>query len=183
MKHTVRIIGTSHIYQVGGENCPNEDAKEFREYILSICKGGNIRGIAEEMSLQALEEKNVTDSVAQQVCDSLDLRHQFSDPSREERKILGICQDNDIVAEHLFDGWTKEQIDADVRERGSVPSDRIREKFWLRKIKELDVWPLLFICGENHFTPFAALLKAGCINVVETHPNWEPSANHGCCES
>jgi acetylornithine deacetylase/succinyl-diaminopimelate desuccinylase-like protein len=82
----------------------------------------------------------------------------------------------------MLDEWTQEQIEADVLERGSVPSDQIREQFWLRKIRELDVWPLLLICGANHFTSFAALLSAGHIDVVEVHPDWEHAANRGCCE-
>ena len=79
------------------------------------------------MNWHALQEWNVTQSVAQQVCNLLGLRHQLSDPTPEERHNLDIRQDNDIRVEHLDDEWTQEQIEADVLARGSVPSDRIRE--------------------------------------------------------
>ena len=177
---TVVLVGTSHIFQ-RPVNGPHADGiEQFRIVIQNLCLQYALAAIAEEMSWHALQEHNVTESVAQQVCVSLGcLRHQLSDPSPEERYKLGILQDNDIRVEHLHDGWTHEQIEADVLARGSAPSNRIREQFWLRKIQELDVWPLLFICGANHFASFAALLRAGHIKVVEAHPDWEPAANQG----
>ena len=179
---TVVLVGTSHKFQ-RPVNGPHADGiAQFRILIRDLCLQHDLAAIAEEMNLHALQEWNVTQSVAQQVCNLLGLRHQFSDPSPEERYKLGIRQDNDIRAEHVFDEWTQEQIEADVLARGSVPSDRIREQFWLRKIRELDEWPLLFICGANHFTAFAALLRASHIEIVEVHPDWEPAANRGCCE-
>lgn len=175
---TVVLVGTDHNFQRSVNGPHAEGIAQFRIWIQELCLRHHLAAIAEEMSLYALEENNATESVAQQVCALLGLRHQFSDPaSREERYKLGIRQDNDIRAEHMFDDWTQEQIEADVLARGRVPSDRIRENFWLRKVQELDVWPLLFICGANHFTSFAALLKASCINVVVAHPDWEPSVN------
>jgi hypothetical protein len=170
---TVVLVGTAHKFQ-RPVNEPNADGiAQFRNMIKDLCPQHEIAAIAEEMSWYALQEQNVTESVAQQVCALLGLRHQLSDPSLEERYKLGIRQDNDIRAEHMFDGWTQEQIEADVLARGSVPSDKIREQFWLRRIQELDVWPLLFICGAHHFTPFATLLSEAGVSVVEAHQDWK----------
>jgi hypothetical protein len=175
--HTVVLVGTDHNFQRPVHGPHAEGVAQFRARVRELCLQYHLAGIAEEMSLSALEEHNVTESVAQQVCASLGLRHQFSDPSsRAERYKLGIRQDNDIRAEHMSGDSTQEQIEADVLARGSVPSDRIREQFWLRKVQEFDVWPLLFICGANHFTSFTALLNANGIAVVEAHPDWEPTA-------
>ena len=172
---TVVLVGTAHKFQLP-VNGPHADGiAQFRIMILDLCRQQDLAAIAEEMNSHALQENGVTESVAQQLCASLGRRHQFSDPSPEERYKLGIRQDNDIRAEHLFDEWTQEQVDADVLARGCVPSDKIREQFWLRRIQELDAWPLLFICGANHFTSFAALLRAASIGVVEAHPDWEPA--------
>ena len=173
--HTVVLVGTDHKFQRPLNGPTIDEAGQFRAMIQYLCLQHSLAGIAEEMSLRALEENNCTESVAQQECALLGLHHQFSDPPREERYKLGIRQDNDIRAEHMVDGWTPEQIEADVLARGSVPSDRIRELIWLQKIQELNVWPLLFICGANHFTQFVALLKANRISVVEAHPDWEPT--------
>ena len=173
---TVVLVGTNHKFQrpVDGSNA--DGIAQFRSTIMDICLRHKIAAIAEEMSLHALQEKNVAESVAQQVCTLLGVHHQLSDPSPEERYKLCIRQDNDIRAEHMLDEWTREEIEADVLLRGSTPSDRIREQFWLRKIQELDVWPLLFICGANHFASFAALLRANHVDVFEAHLDWEPAA-------
>lgn len=174
---TVYLVGTAHKFQ-RPVNGPHADGiAQFRIMIQAQCLQHDLAAIAEEMNWHALQKWNVTESVAQQVCALLGLRHQLSDPSPEERYKLGILQDNYIRAEHMIDEWTQEQIEADVLARGRVPSDRIREQFWLRKIQELDLWPLLFICGANHFTAFTALLRAGHIEVVEVRPDWEPAAN------
>lgn len=181
---TVVLVGTDHNFQRPVNGLHAEGIAQFRILIQELCLQYHLAAIAEEMSVYALAEHNVTESVAQQVCALLGLRHQFSEPSsRDERFKLGIRQDNDIRAEHMISDSTQEQIEADVLARGRVPSDRIRERFWLQKIQEFDVWPLLFICGANHFTSFAALLKASSFNVVEAHPDWEPTLNPGCCES
>jgi len=173
---TVVLVGTAHKFQRPVNATHADGIAQFRIMIQELCLQHDVASVAEEMNWHALQEWNVTASVAQQVCALLGLRHQLSDPSPEERYKLGIRQDNDIRAEHVFDEWTSEQIEADVLARGSVPSDRIREQFWLRKIQEIDAWPLLFICGANHFTSFTALLRAGHIGVIEAHPDWEPSA-------
>lgn len=174
--HTVVLVGTDHNFQRPMDGPHAEGIAQFRAMLRELCLQYHLAGFAEEMSLYALEEYGVSESVPQQVAASLNLRHQFSDPSsHEERFELGVRQDNDIRAEYLFCDSTKEQIEANVLARGSVPSDQIREQYWLRKVQNFDVWPLLFICGANHFTSFAALLKAGGINVVEAYPDWGPS--------
>lgn len=175
---TVVLVGTDHNFQRPVDGPHSEGIAQFRKRIQELVLEYGLAGVAEEMSLSALEEYDVKESVAQQVCASLGLSHQFSEPSsREERYKLGIRQDNDIRAEHMFDDWTHEQIEADVLARGRIPSDRIREQFWLRKAQEFNVWPLLFICGANHFAAFSALPKASGIKVLEAHADWEPSSS------
>ena len=178
---TLVLVGTAHKFQRPVNGPYIEGIALFRDMIHDLCRQHEIAAIGEEMSWYALQEENVTASVAQRVCALLGLRHQLSDPSPEERFKLGIRQDNDIRAEHLCDGWTQEQVEADVLARGRVSSDRIREQFWLQKIQKFDVWPLLFICGTNHFTSFAKLLSSAGIDVVEVHPDWEPATNCGSC--
>ena len=185
MKTTTRVflIGTSHAYQFGegvvfGDTmCTPEIATQFRQYLADVHNLHGIRAFAEEMSLDALADMEKTVSLPKLVADELSVRHRYCDPTHQEKAQLGIRQDNYIRAEHMFDGCTQEQIEADVLARGSVPSDRIREQFWLQRIQEFDMWPLLFICGANHFNSFAALLRAGHLDVVEAHRDWEPAAS------
>ena len=173
--HTVVLIGTNHNFQRPVDGPYSAGIAQFRIRIQELCRQHHVAAIAEEMSAYALAEHGATESVAQQICALLGLRHQFSDPSsHQERYKLGIRQDNEIRAEHLFSNSTHEQIEADVLARGRVPSDRIREQFWLRKVQELNIWPLIFICGADHFSSFTELLKANSTNVVEAHRDWMP---------
>ena len=171
---TIVLIGTNHNYQRPVKGQYAKGIKKFRHTLHKLCQQYKIRAIAEEMSLHALHEHGVAESVAQQVCADLGLRHQLSDPSPDERSELRILQNNDIRAEHLRDGWTQEQIEVDVLARGNQASDKIRERFWWQKIQVLDTWPLLFICGANHFTSLTGLLESAGMEVIETHRDWAP---------
>ena len=172
---TVVLVGTAHKFQLPSHGSCVEGIDKFRHAVRELCNRHNVLAISEEMSVGALQENGVSESVAQQICADFHLCHQFSDPTLEERWKLGIRQDNDIRASHFFDKWTNEQIEADVLARGSAASDPIREKYWLHRIQELDKWPALFICGANHFIAFKALLIDAGIEVIEGYRDWEPT--------
>ncbi len=171
---TVILFGTSHKYQFPLNERHAVGIKSFRSTIRELCILHKVRVIAEEMSLHAMHENRVAESVAQQLSVELGLYHQLSDPSPKERVALGIRQDNDIKLDGFLNGWASEQIEAEIVESGRVVSDRIREQCWLRRIQEFNVWPLLFICGADHFTSFAAVLRNAGVNVVEAHQDGEP---------
>ena len=171
---TIVLIGTNHNFQRPVMGPYAEGIEVFRHTLHELCLQYKIHAIAEEMSLHALHEHDVEESVAQQVCADLGLLHQLSDPSPLERSELGILQDNDIRVEHMLDGWTQEQIEADVLARGSQASGIIRECFWWQKIQEFDTWPLLFICGADHFSSFTDLLNSDGVEVIEACRDWEP---------
>lgn len=171
---TVVIIGTDHPYQrVTDEGV--EEIRQFRSAILDVVTSQAIEAIAEEMSKEALQRYGATYSVAELLCAELGIPHQFSDPTNSERYRLGIRQDSDIRAEHLTDGWTEEEIEADVQARGANASDRIREQHWWQRILELNRWPVLFICGANHVEPFVKLQKKNRVQALVAHSDWEPT--------
>ncbi|WP_447984125.1 hypothetical protein [Nitrospira sp. Nam74] len=132
-----------------------------------------MHAVAEEMNPQALLQYKIRESVPYQLCVELKLLHQYSDPSLQERKVLGIRSDYDIELQGWHESWPRKKIDATIRRYGSIASDRIREKEWLRRIQDLDAWPLLFICGSDHFVPFATLLRDAGVTVIEAHQDWE----------
>lgn len=171
---TVILIGTDHKYQRPIDGPDTQGIELFREALRIVCREHCVQAIAEEMSFEALQEKGLEESVPEQLGSELSLKHQFSDPTQEERWNLGIRQDNDIRAEHFNDGWSQEQIEGDVRARGKVVSDRIRERYWWNRIRELDTWPLLFICGADHYSSFSALLTRQGVKVIESYRDWEP---------
>ncbi len=102
-----------------------------------------MKAIAEEINHAALEERGASESVAQMVSAELGLRHQFSDPSPELRKQLGIRAENIIRSDGFLGNWSEERIETEVRR-----SHAIRERYWLEQLRELNSWPVLFVCGE-----------------------------------
>jgi hypothetical protein len=170
---TVVLVGTDHTYQRPVNNDYPSESNQFRVTLHELCLRHKARAVAEEMNLAALLEHGVAESVAQQLCAELGLSHQFSDPSREERKMLGIKQEAEIRIEGWQKSWSQEQIEAAVI--ANSMSDRIRELEWLRRIQTLDIWPLVFICGANHFASFGALLRKSGITVFEAFQDWVPT--------
>jgi hypothetical protein len=158
------LVGTDHSFQRAGSTPAGE---QFFTTIRNLCVTHGVRAIAEEMNFSALSEHGVMESIGQQVSVELGLKHEFADPSREERAVLGISQENDIRAQGWLNRWPEKRIDAAISE-----SDRIREREWLRRIEELNRWPLLFICGSDHFIPFARLLRENGMNVFEAFQDW-----------
>jgi hypothetical protein len=77
---TVILVSTNHEFQrlIPLENI--EETREFRRMISDLGIQYSITAIAEEMSFEALKMHGLTESVAQQVCALLHLRHQFLDP-------------------------------------------------------------------------------------------------------
>lgn len=171
---SVILIGTDHKYQLPTPEGRTSKFEGFEDLIRNICSTHNIRAIAEEMSVEALEEDGLEESVASKICNELGYKHQYSDPTNKKRFELGIRQDADIRAEHIIDGSTEAEIEADVAVRGRAASDKIREQYWWTQISELDTWPLLFICGADHFESFASLIRCNDMEVFEAAGDWEP---------
>ena len=170
---TVVLVGTDHKFQRPVNGPKTDGIERFQATLRELCLRHKVQAIAEEMNLQALQDHKVTESIPYQLCGELKLLHQYSDPSREERKFLGIRSDQDIELQGLRENWPRKKIDTVIRKCGDVVSDRIREKEWLRRIQKLEAWPLLFVCGADHFAQFSTLLRMAGLTVVEAYKDWE----------
>lgn len=60
--------------------------------------------------------------------------------------------------------------------------DLKREPSWLCNILELNIWPLLFICGSKHVESFSKLLSASSFIVHIVNKNWK-CKNNGLVKS
>ncbi|MEY4211306.1 MAG: hypothetical protein RLZ92_1687 [Pseudomonadota bacterium] len=164
MIKTVILIGTSHKYQqpifsnIHG-------VEEFQAYIVDLCQLYKIKSIAEEMSIELIEEKGFQLSGLHQICNSMGISHQYSDPSRKERLELNIRPDTELDIK--LKNITK--IEANIIE---AVNNGKREKEWLRRILVLDC-PLIFVCGANHFLSFSSQLKTHGVTVIESDRDWE----------
>jgi hypothetical protein len=85
-ERTVAVIGTSHTYQRPGH--ATEGA--FRQLIQDVCVALKVRAIAEEMSLEALVQKDTSESICEGMAKAADLPHRYCDLDNEQRRALNI---------------------------------------------------------------------------------------------
>lgn len=145
MLSQVYVFGTSHEYQRPDSKVPTSSIHKFEEALKAICATQKIALIAEENNLEAQTERKLGDSLPCKLAQLISLHHLYCDPDRKTRTALGIRQENDIRASHLFDDVTEEDIQAELME-----SHKIRERYWLAELRKQNLWPALFICGANH---------------------------------
>ena len=166
---TVLLIGMDdHTYQRPPTGSRGDGTEQFRAVVIATCQQEGVKGIAEEMSVEALEDYDVHQSIGHQVADALHIAHRYCDPSRQERKALGVPEDADI---HIA-SWGNS--DPQQREAAFRASYAIRERHWLEHLLQLDTWPVLFICGAKHTEPFRALLQSNDILVHVLFTRWKP---------
>jgi len=161
----VIIVGTAHPLQLGKEGA--DVADKFEAFLREICDNYGIRAIAEEMNPQAMEEGGATSTLGMKVAAERCLPHAHCDPNRYERKALGIRQDNDV----LLDGFFTARPEQESRALIAVEYSK-REAIWLDRLRGLDTWPTLFVCGANHVESFSSLLASNNIATVNAASDW-----------
>src|SRR5258706_12546593 len=92
---TVYLIGTSHQYQI---RRPDVDLPydAFKLLVFDAVRTHNVALIAEEMSLEALAERQASKSICKDVADDTGLPHCYCDPETAERSALGI-EDEQLI--------------------------------------------------------------------------------------
>lgn len=170
MNRIAYILGTNHIYQRDDELCEPGTVDAFIEYLDSVCKSHGINAIGEEMSISTLHDFGRAVSIPKKFASTHGKRHKYCDPDRAEQAKLGIREAcvvrYDVREKHL----PEEQITQLIWEE-----DLKREPCWLCKIQELNVWPLLFICGSDHIKSFTQLLSTIATAVHVVNQNWWPN--------
>lgn len=161
----VLLLGTSHSVQMGVKTAAAEDIEAFKQGVKRLCEEHAAKGIAEEMSLEALAKwKSSPDTVAKKTALGLGLPHLYCDPTRQERS--EICADAPEMrqdARKLL--GLPELTDAELESLERTAFDR-REHEWLRRLQALDVWPILFICGSDHLPSFTEKATRAGIDVL-----------------
>jgi hypothetical protein len=166
----VWIIGTRHDYQRLRLGITDPGPEEFRAVLTAICSRKDVRAIGEEMTLEGLKTTGAYDSVSKQVADALGILHRYCDPSSEERRAIGIIDGDPIVESRLWAPCDEQNFKAEVRD-----SYNKRRGHWLEHLLQLNVWPLLFVCGANHAEPFRKRLQADGIDAHVLFANWAPN--------
>ena len=168
------LVGTDHVFQFGagavygGSTCSHENEQAFFTALNGACTAHRIRAIAEELNDQALAEMGMTTSVPHKLAMSLGLTHIYCDPDREERGGLQIRADNAVIAFGQISGTSQEEI-----EREILVEWNKRELFWCKRVENLSLWPVLFICGASHIPTFSYLLKMRGLPHEVVFADWE----------
>ena len=109
----------------------------------------------------------------------LNIQYKIIEPNEEEREELGIEDRADIDAEfrrvNNVQDYSEElslnNLSAKEYEKYDERTQNVyrqRELEWLRRINNLNTWPVLIICGANHCQPFFELLSKKGISPVIT---------------
>lgn len=181
MERKVYILGTSHEYQRNDDTCSSSSIDEFKLYLRAVCQLHRINAIGEEMSKTALEDFDRTNSISYLfVQEHGILKHKYCDPDRDERKKLGIKESGFFIqSKKLPKIYQSEDIKSITQEEAAElewKEDLKKEPIWLCKALELNVWPLLFICGSKHVESFSKLLAVASFYVEIVNNNWEPQS-------
>jgi hypothetical protein len=143
----VYLIGVDHRFQrVGTLGLPPEVTVEFASTLKDLVRDYQIRGIAEEMSLDGLWRYRAGGSLPFRVARELGLPHRYCDPSREAQQQL------------------------------SITSDAERERCWLTELETFTADPCLFVLGATHTASFSSLLNEAGFTATVLFDDWLPSA-------
>ncbi|MFQ5799920.1 MAG: hypothetical protein ACE5JJ_04180 [Nitrospinota bacterium] len=82
------------------------------------------------------------------------------------RKEKGIRQESEVDPLNCL---TKEERRKAIRNEHAK-----REKIWLDKLRHLNIWPVLFVCGAEHVNPFCELLKKERLTPKVVCGDWSP---------
>jgi hypothetical protein len=159
----IYLIGVYHNFQT-------EKHPDFLDCLRDTCSTHKIRSIAEEMNNDALRIAKVEKSTILEIAEELGLPHAYCDPDANERRINGILGQQELK----FNQWFYELSDKDAETLKSQ-HDGKREKFWLEKIREVFVDPMLFICGIQHLDSFSSLLRENGYNCCLIERKWPPN--------
>lgn len=165
------VLGTNHTVQRG-----EVQKNDFHSFLISLCQKENIKSIAEEIN------DNAKSIVAKTVCDELSINHLIIEPNPSDYQMLGITPYDRILYEVMciYDldeapsADNNSPVEALIEFESRVASEHNlpREREWLNRILKNDLWPVLIICGANHFKSFCSLLSDNSIQVTRSTSNW-----------
>jgi hypothetical protein len=173
-ERAVFLIGTSHEYQ----RPDNPNAARFRDYLTAAVERNGVKAIAEEMSVEGLRGRRT--STCRQVAVALCVDHRYCDPSKVERKDHGMLIHDE--PEDPNDEFIAVRVSVGNPEDDEQPASAVdrcrsrcrRRSWWLHSVLDLNVWPVLFVCGRDHTDAFRRLLSDNGIVVKVLCSNWAP---------
>ncbi len=189
-KYQVVLRGISHPVQRGDWTVPQEEVELFRAQVRSLALKNKVSGIAEEMSLEAMQISKANEildqrgrkyfrddermaivqelqgvplpSIPEKVAQDLGIPYAACNPDSVEQKARGI-RSADSYHFDLILNKTDDPIDPEDRWRAEAFP--LREEIWIERLLKFDCWPVLFLCGKEHVEGFASRLQNHGIEV------------------
>ena len=168
MEKVVYLLGTAHEYQ-GGKPQQNatpptqEELDQFKKYVVQLCGNLSIQAIGEELRKENLANGRLKSTLLE-VCNGNNIKHKYCDPDDEWQEKEGIKN---------FLGQRKQESIAEFDSR-CFEDYKKREPYWLLKIQELNVFPMLFVCGALHIDSFSHLLESAGFTPKVINKCWDP---------
>ncbi|MFA7300806.1 MAG: hypothetical protein WC069_00645 [Candidatus Shapirobacteria bacterium] len=127
----VYVIGVGHTVQ-WDKKLSWKETIEFIAELEQLVIDLNIRLIAEEYSVEVVIREGIQSSTTKDIADKLKIPHRYCDPDKIERAKIHYFSKND---------------------------DPIRLEYWLSKILDKILDPIIFVCGNDHKEEFASLVR------------------------
>jgi hypothetical protein len=176
----IYLIGTSHRYQLRARDA-DRDIDEFVVYLTRAATRFKVCAITEEMCLESVQQAGVAESVCQKLSQSLGIPHLYCDPDMAERAALGMdLTDPNTAASEVFlsiQGRSARRKLAEMTHARLRTLFEPREKEWLRRLKALDRFPVLFVCGANHVVAFHEIVTKSGLSINLLSKDWMPRAH------
>lgn len=168
----VILIGTYHSYQCGTRG--GRAAADFRDSLRSLAVAESAKAIAEEMCQGGLIEYGVSETLGAEICRELGITSRLCDEIPGGREALPPYKG--VLLEFVRGGGMSAQEVFQANQNAKFEfRQRAREQFWLTEILQLNMWPLIFICGADHYSYLDRIFSANHLTVVPGHLDWKPN--------
>lgn len=171
----IYLLGTDHSIQWEPSTpAPHLSAKleRFGIFIQNAAQLHEVDGIAEESSheVEILRGKSIARRVAETAKPSL--VYIPCEPSRQERKALGIPTDVDILRNAPRELGPELEAHRAAELLRYFPT---REKFWIERLRQFPLPSILFVLGANHVQTFTRRLAESGIPWEIVSLDWQAS--------
>ena len=180
MAREVFVLGTSHSLQRGARNCTAASIALLEEEVQRILTEYDIGRIAEEMSVDALED-GVEQKACRTVCQRIagvDVPVVFVDLDREERAHLSLA--NDQIDAFVFKHSAEDGERTRIRDALSDLCGELRERVWVARVLAGDEWPVLIVCGADHAVSVTRLFRSVGVQSTIIHRDFDPDEYPWC---
>ncbi|MBP6859259.1 MAG: hypothetical protein KBC69_01370 [Candidatus Magasanikbacteria bacterium] len=165
----VYLIGVNHKVQFINDSSDPDLNNSFAKYLGELIDRFGATLVAEEFSEEALSVWRATASLTKTVAKKKNVRHKFCDPGKEERKLIEA--DTKTIIHKLGIPGNKYYRQDDIS-KIEKEDFKLRELYWLEKIREETDDRAIFICGQRHVESFYKLLIDNNIKCFVASENW-----------